>query len=56
MEFPISVNGNTTVNELIAALMTFPPNARVSIGANYMQDASLDVDDENGDSVTILEA
>jgi len=44
MKFPIGVNGNTTVNELIAALLDFPPNAEVHVGANYMQDAELVVD------------
>jgi hypothetical protein len=44
MRFPIGASGETTVNELIAALLEFPPNAPVHVSCNNMQDAELIVD------------
>lgn len=45
MKFPINTyNGEVTVNELIAALLEFPPGALVNLSCNYMQDAELVVD------------
>ena len=43
MKLPIGVNGETTVNELIAALLDFPPNAVVKMVAEYTN-AELQVD------------
>lgn len=42
MKFPMK--SPVMVNELIAALLEFPPNAEVSVSANFMQDAELTVD------------
>ncbi|QIG76002.1 hypothetical protein EVC23_003 [Rhizobium phage RHph_N3_8] len=41
MKFPIGESGQVTVNELIAALLEFPPGAYVDIHSNFMQDVEL---------------
>lgn len=55
MKFPITTNGQTTVNELIAALLDFPPNARVVVWGDNMENARLDVELPDGD-VVVMEA
>lgn len=44
MKLPIGDHGTTTVNELIAALLDFPPGGQVSIYCNNAQDIELQVD------------
>jgi len=55
MKLPIGANGETTVNELIAALLDFPPSATIKIRTEHPNAQGELVASDNGKETVLMD-